>query len=344
MNESIILAPPPPVPPQKSWPRRLSLLVATLVCVTLVGSLSLVLALRTSTTSTGTTGRPKPASAQAITPRPTATPTLAIPAVCKDKSDQADEVLCAKHEETFLNITKSFTVNGYNPNGSVNGPGTVNITFQRAYADPARLMLVYTINHAPGTDWGGFVVLSTRQGDLGSNSDCLLKGFCVQSFDTSTLPAGITQLQVQTLRIASGASIPLSFTLPFHAASKTIGVKQTVTGQGYTLTLDHLVLTGSVIAFTFAFKNPNHGSYPDLTKVQTITINSQQQIIAPGFSEEFGVRNSGVGGHIELYQSLLDQSGTWTVTLALVKVAPASSGHVTWTTLLAGTFTFTVPA
>lgn len=317
---------------KKSWPRLLSLVAAVLVCVALVGSLTLVLAASKSSTPNTTTGGHR-ATLTVPTATPTATP-LVIPPECNDPSDQADQVLCAKGEETMLNITRSFTVASHSPNGAVNGSATVNITFLRAYADPSRLLLAYTINQAPGTDWGGFVTLSTEQGYLSTHGSCLFKGLCVQSLDTSKLSASIAQLQVRTINTAFGASIPLAFNLPFHHASKTIPVEQTATGNGYTLTLDHLILTGSVANLAYSYTNApqSNSEYLDV-KIQKLTINGQFIPIGAGLSGS---------GKFPLYQSLLDQPGTWTVTMALIKMNIAVGSGSTFSTLLTGVFTFTV--
>lgn len=330
-------------PHRPRWGRRhvIGLLAAVLVCVTLIGSLSLVLTVsRSQTASISADSHSTTATAQISTP--IVTPGLTIPSTCKDNADLADEVLCAKGEETILNITKSFTVNGHNPNGAVNGSGTVNITFHRAYADTSRLMLVYTINRAPATDWGGFVTISTTpQANIGSDGGCLVKGFCVQSFDTSSLPASTTQLHIKTINTAYGASIPLTFTLPFHTASKTVTVKQTASNKGNTLTLDHLVLTNSTAIFAFTFKAQATQSIGRPTPMlQAVIINGQQQAIA-GSTSHYGANGTGeLSGSLNLYQSFLGQPGSWTVKLSLVNVNPGP----TFSPVLTGTFIFTVPA
>lgn len=340
MNESFAL--PLQAATKKRRARLPGLLAAVLVCIALVGCLSFVLAAaRNQTAKTGVGSHGTTATAQAATVAPSPTPTLTIPSTCKDTMDLADEVLCAKGEQTVLNITRSFTITAHNPDGSSKGPGTISITFHRAYADPVRLMLVYTITRAPGTDWGGFVTLSTRQGMIGSGGACLFKGFCVQSFDTSTLPAGIKQLQVQAINTAYGASIPLSFSLPFHATSKTVSIKQTVTSKGNVLTLDHIVLTGSTTGFAITYKLQKPNGVDVLMKVTAITINGQQQAEGAGWSGNFGDNGKGeMSGQMNFYQSFLDQPGSWTVEISLVKFEPAA----TPSPLVTGTFTFNVPA
>ena len=339
VNTNTMLSTPIKGTHKKSWPRLLSLVAAVLVCVALVGSLTLVLVISKSRIPSTIVGSHN-ATSTTHAATPTATP-LVIPPACKDTSDQADQVLCATGEETMLNITKSFTVSGHNPNGSLNGSGTVNVTFLRAYADPSRLLLAYTINQAPGTDWGGFATLSTNQGDLGSYGANLFKGFFVQSFDTSNLPVGTTQLHIQAIKTMFGASLPLAFTLPFHHASKTIPVKQTVTGNGYTLTLDHLVLTGSSTTLVYTYTNTPQAKNEHIDiKLQALTINGQSIPLSAGFSGTGSGNDTGGSGKFSLYQSFLAQPGNGTVTLALVRMNPDSSPM--FTTLLTGKFTFTV--
>lgn len=150
MDEKDMPLIPAPVSRPKSWKHRFRLIAALLICITLVGSLSLALALmRSQTTKVGRPGT-QPASMGA--------PTNA----CQDGLDYAEETLCAQGEETILNITRDFVLHGHGASG------TIKVTFQRAYADPSRLILIYTIHSSPDAGWGGFMHLSTQQGVLHS--------------------------------------------------------------------------------------------------------------------------------------------------------------------------------
>jgi hypothetical protein len=326
-----------PRKPRNRWVQRVGVLAATLICVALVGSLSLVLAAMHSKPASSITG------SQSLS---TNTTTPASPASCQASSDLTEETLCAQGAETNLNITESFTTSIYNTDkGTVIGPGTVDVTFHRAYADVSRLILVYTITKTPGA-WGNFVSLTTKQGTLkamatlGGKGSTSWKGFFTQSFDTTNLPTGTTQIQIESLTaeyVKSGTSVPLAFTLPFHStASKTVTVQQSVTGKGYTLTLDHVVLTDSLTTFALTLTLPAQHNSPVIL-LAVLTSDHQQEL------EKF--KNAGVGSpnsytsNYPFYQSLLlaHPGSSWTVNVSLATEAPAS-------VVLTGTFTFMIPA
>lgn len=338
MHDNTLSSALPPNAMKKRISRFFGLVAAALVCSLLVGSLALVLG--TSRGAGPSTLVGSHMSATSV-PTPTATP-LVIPASCKDAQDRADEVLCAESQETTINITRRFSVTLHNPNGSVKGTGVVDITFLRAYADPTRLLLAYTINQAPdlalGNDWGGLTTLSTAQGDFGSYGSNMSKGFFVQTFDTSGLSLRTAQLQVRTISTAFGKSLPLAFTLPFHAASTTVKVGQSFTQNGYTLTLDRIILTGS--ATTVMYTSAWSGKTGAGGAVLSITINGQDQ----NFKESAGTSSGNAtesSGSISAYQPLLGHPGTWKVKMALVQMHMGSSGPVN-TILFTTTFIFTI--
>jgi len=279
----------------------------------------------------------------------TATPVLTIPSSCKGSSasDIAELMLCEHGQETIINITTSLTVQSITSPGKKPQTGTVNVTFLRAYADRSRLILVYKINSVPtpAIEWSGFGTLSTQQGDVSANSGGFGTGYQVQSFDASSLPARITKLQVKKIITEAGSSVSLAFTLPFHSASKTVTVKQTATNKGYTLTLNQLVLTGSTTTFALtATYQPLQKTYVTNFEIQAITINGQNQQLTfpggPGVGPGVGTATS-LTGSCSFYQSWLDQPGSWTVTVVLVKEKQVT-GSVP-SPVVTGTFTFTVP-
>lgn len=330
--------------PKKSVIRLLNLSAAVLVCLTLVGSLTLIFAAsRNQKPSTSVGSHIPTPTTQIATPIPTP---LTIPPACKDSSYPTEEALCAKGEETNLNMTKSVTLTTRDPHGRITGSSTIIITFLRAYADPSQLLLTYTIDQAPNMDWGGLVTLSTSQGILGSHGNGLFKGFYVQSFDTSSISLSITQFQIQTVMTAFGAAIPLNFTLPFHNTRKIVPIKQTMTSNGYALTLDNLILTGSATnlfySYTSQFTSQRYVSIEE--EVQAITINGQKQIVRGGYPSSFSGNPTSGNGITSLSQALLNQPGTWMVTLALVKTDASSGSYTVTSTLMTATFTFTVPA
>jgi hypothetical protein len=323
-------------------PRQLSLLAAVLVCIVLVGGLLLVQAESKRQNTGSSPGNPvSTATAQPST----ATPALTIPSSCKGSStsDVVELMLCEQGEETTINITKSLTVRSITSPGEKPQTGTVNVTFLRAYADKSRLILVYKINSVPtpAINWSGFTTLSTQQGSLGANSSGFGTGYQVQSFDTSSLPASSTELQVKKIITEAGSSTSLVFTLPFHSASKTVTVRQTVTNNKYSLTLDHIVFTGSTTTFFYSTKSPAIMGMLTSVESEKVTINGKQ-VMSVTSTGSYGVDSQGNGqGELVSYQSLLNQPGIWTVKMVLKSMKQGTS--VT-SVPLTGIFTFTVPA
>jgi hypothetical protein len=257
-----------------------------------------------------------------------------------DGKDLAEQTLCAKGEETTINITRSFTTNTADSQGKVSGPGTVKVTFHRAYADTSRLILVYTIHQALTTNWGGFANLSTNQGTLNTFESSWQTGSFTQSFDTSSLPANTTQLHIQALGTTYGTPVPLAFTLPFHTTSKTVMVKQTRTGKGYTITLDRLVLTNSLTIFAYTLTYGQTPWPPDV-QIAALSINGQKQTVVPGSPSGSGASSHpGVVNETRvLAQIFLGQPGSWAVTFSLSSTNPGPS-----TPLGEETFTFSISA
>lgn len=308
------------LPARRRLPRLLSLVAAVLVSVVLVGSMALVFtSLRNNNTGTG---------AQGTTPSATARATAsAIPSECLDPMDLVEQSLCASHAETTLNVSKTFTTDGY---------GTWNVIFLRAYADPSGLLLLYTVKNAPSSDWISFMSLTIQQGIVlhgGGEQGCnapnapqcqLLK------FDTSAVPAGTTELHVQAIGDAfSMTPVPLQLTIPFHKNhSVTVAVHQTQTVKGVKLTLDHLVLNNTETIFYFTVSPRTHVYEAD---INSITINGENQWNGggnPGVSDE--------GESLDLV--LLDKPGSWTVQVRL----GAAERHGGTTDLGTVTFHFTV--
>lgn len=338
-DTTLLSSPKKDTPKKRSRLRLLSLAAAVLVCVALVGSLTLVLgATRNHNTNVGSYNT-------ALQPTPTATPTV-NPATCKDPYNPAELTLCAEGKETALNITKNFTVQMQDQHNKVTASTTLHITFLRAYADTTQLLLVYNIDQGPsltralaqGNNWSGFMTLTTEQGQFGS-SRATTGGFLAQSFDTSSLPAGVKQLQVQSIQTGDGESLPLTFTVPINDAIQRIAVNQSVSKNGYTLTLDNLVLSPSRTTLAYEETSAVVSPWPPSVDVQSLTINGKEQTVGSndggsGSSTHPGRQN----GTIVLDQSLLYQPGTWTITLAIDSTTP----NTTSTALMTATFTFTV--
>ncbi|MGH2509319.1 MAG: hypothetical protein ACRDHZ_18225, partial [Ktedonobacteraceae bacterium] len=77
--------------------------------------------------------------------------------------------------------------------------------------------------------------------------------------------------------------------------------------------------------------------------VPTITINGKK--LLPGLnSASLSGGSTGGNGETNLSDALLDQPGTWTVTLALTKTNLGAGPNAVASPLLTATFTFTVPA
>jgi hypothetical protein len=308
---------------RKRLSRLLGLVAAALVSVVLVGSIALVFTVLKDNNST-TSGHGSTPTATTSTASTTPTPT--IPSECFDPIDLAEQALCASRAETTLNLTKTFTTGGN---------GTWKVTFLRAYADTTGLILLYTVKDAPSSDLISFMSLTIQHGitlhsggEQGCNAPHAQQCQLVM-FDTSTIPAGTTKLYVQAItNVFTGNPAPLKFTIPFHTARKVVAVHKTQTSHGISLTLDHLVLTGSKTLFYFK-ESPQ--SNANDTVISSITINGQNQEIQGSITREDG------GQAIDL--SLLDKPGFWTLQFSL-DIFGKTGNHtqVTWT------FHFTVTA
>ena len=193
-----------PLTPQKSLPRFFSLLAAALVCVVVVGSMALILNVVRNNSPIPSTG--SHSAGKVHTP----TPTAILSPECRDTQDAAEEKLCLEHAEKILNITKTF--------------GTHKVTFVRAYADTTQLRLIYTTTDSPHSDAISFMSVKIQQGiTLGGGA---IRSFTnpktqevyyVVYFDTKNIPAGTTELHVQSIVDAfSGQDTPLNFMLPVH--------------------------------------------------------------------------------------------------------------------------------
>jgi hypothetical protein len=308
---------------RKRLSRLLGLVAAALVSVVLVGSMALVFTVLKDNNSTTNVHGSTPT---VTTGTATTTPTPAIPTECLDPVDLAEQALCTSHAETMLNLTKTFTTGGN---------GTWKVTFLRAYADTTGLILLYTVKDAPSSDWISFMSLTIQQGitlhgggEQGCNAPHARQCQLVM-FDTSTIPAGTTKLHVQAITNAfTGNPVPLKFTIPLHTVRKVVAVHKTQTSHGISLTLDHLVLTGSKTLFYFQ-ESPQFNAND--TVISSITINGQNQEIQGSISRENG------GQAIDL--SLLDKPGSWMLQFSLdIFGKTGSHTQVTWT------FHFTVTA
>lgn len=307
--------------PGKRVPRFFGLVAAMVVGAVLISSMALVFTMvkgRTPNTGTGS-------SAPTTTVK--ASPTMATSSVspeCRDVQDQGEETLCTQHEETMLTLTKTFS--GH------------EVTFVRAYADPARLILIYTTKDSPQSDVISFESVTIQQGitlsggsSMSYENPATHQWYYVVNFETRDIPAGTTTLHIQSIVDAlSGASTPLSFPIPFHAAQKTVALHQTRTSHGIALTLDHLVLTESTAtAYFTSSSSAQYGLF-----VHAISINGQQ--LAPINAGSSGNWNGPGSFAMMLHQSLLNQPGTWVIPVR--QLLPGGGSQVSWT------FSFTVQA
>ncbi len=291
----------------------LTLVAAVLVSVLLIGGMGLVFT-RVGNQQSPNTGPGAPA--------PTPTPTCSA---CDDNSNMADASLCAANKETPLNITRTF--------------GTQKATFIRAYADTTQLMLVY-IDGLASTDAVGFESVTIQQGIVlkggssigGYSNPVTHQGYNVVSFATNAVPAGTTELHVQSIvDVFSGKSTPLNFTVPFHTDQKTVQVNQTATSKGISLTLKHVQFTGSAMIFYVGPEPYANGGYVSIS-VQSMSVNGQSLTYNGGQSGDNVNGNSLIS---IVLNAPLDQPGSWTV-----RISGDQQGLVggwTWT------FHFTVP-
>lgn len=304
------------LPAQKGLPRVLILLAAALVSIVLVGSLLLVLNMTKSAPWTTGTGSQPTRSISTATVTPLASPE------CRDTNDLAEQQLCLEHKETILNISKTF--------------GTHHVIFRRAYADLTHLMLIYTTSDPPTSDVISFVRLNIQQGiTLSGGTSTSYQNpqthewYYVVSFDTQTVPAGTTQIHIQSIVDAfSGKATPLEATIPFHTTQKTITVNKTVTSKEVSLTLERLVIIGSeTLIYCKPSQSLNDGLY-----VTAMSINGQPFTYTGSQTDSGGtVGSPDLAIHLD---AILDMPGSW-----MLKVAEGgSSAPRTWT------FTFAVPA
>lgn len=313
---------------KKSFPRLLGLIAAALVSLVLVGSMALVFTAlkgKTPTTVVGSHDASPTVHASVTTTTPV------IPLECKDYQDQADEMLCSTHAETILNVTKNF--------------GTHRVTFVRAYADTARLILIYTTSDSPTSDAISFMNLKAQPGvSLTGGSSSAFQNpethqwYYLLDFDVQTVPAGTTALHILSIADGfSGQPTPLNFTIPLHTASKVVPVKQTVTSQGISLTLDHLRITGSTTSICLSM---SQAARNDQMLSATISINGQQLTDDSDRPVQALPRGDSICGSstaLTLYQALLNRPGSWTVQVTLAPIGIAKGTRTTWT------FHFTVP-
>lgn len=307
--------------PGKRMSRFFGLVAAMVVGAVLISSMALVFTMmKGRIPNTGTGPSVSPTTVKAT---PT-TATSSVPPECRDVQDMGEETLCAQHEETMLTLTKTFS--GH------------EVTFVRAYADPARLILIYTTKDSPQSDVISFMSVTIQQGiTLSSGSGRSYENpathqwYYLVNFETRAIPAGTTTLHIQGIVDGlSSASTPLSFTIPFHAAQKTVAVHQTRTSHGIALTLDHLVLTESMA--TAYFTSSSSAQYSLF--VHALSINGQQLASINAGSSGYGKGSSPFV--MRFHQSLLNQPGTWVIPVHQLLLG--ASSQVSWT------FSFTVQA
>lgn len=301
------------LPAQKGLPRFLTLLAAALVSIVLVGSLLLILTLTKSAPWTTKVGSLPMGSTSTATATPLTSPE------CLDTNDLAEQQLCLTHKETILNLPKTF--------------GTHKVIFRRAYADMTQLILVYTTADPPTSDVISFESVNIQQGiTLTGGSSTSYQNpqthetYYVVSFATQNVPAGTTQIHVQSIVDGfSGKATPLEVTIPFNTNQKTIAVNKTVTSKGISLTLERLVIAGSETLIYCKPSQPlNNGLY-----VAAISFNGQPFNYTGGQTDSMG--SSDVVIH---FNAIVDKPGSWTLKISDGVVA--SPGI--WT------FTFMVPA
>ncbi len=270
---------------QKGLPRFLSLIAAAFVCVMIVGSLAVVLNMMKGP------HQPTNGGSQPATRTSTATATPLSSPECRDSSDQIEQQLCLEHAETLINIHKTF--------------GTHKVVFLRAYADSSRLLLVYTTSDPATSDAISFESLSIQPKiTLAGGSSTTYQnpkthqGYYVVSFDTQNIPAGTTQIQVQSIVDAfSGTATPLVFTVPLHMNQKTTIVNKAVTSKGVSLTLERVVNTGSE---TLIYFKPSQAASEGLF-VKSISFNGQPYLYTGSHTDSGGTLGSpGVVIHISV--------------------------------------------
>jgi len=298
--------------PRKRLSRFLGIVAAIIVGAVLISSMVLAFSLlKSQVPNSHISSGP---STFLVTPAPSFIAGSSLS--CHNDFDVAEERLCSNGAETSLNVTKVF--------------GTWKVTFLRAYADTTRLVLLFKVNESASVvnnrvNFINFTRLTTQQGITlpaeGASISCAFNETqqpspCYQvNFDTHAIPASTTELSIQNIvDELSGKPTTLVFALPFHTAHKVIPVNQTLTNQGISLTLDHLVLTESAVSITYDESRLPQG-YSLLGNGPTLTINGE---VLPQTSTTLRSKQAQLVT-IVISLSLLDRPGSWEIAFVVVQ-------------------------
>lgn len=243
-----------------------------------------------------------------------------------------------------------------------------NVVIQKVYADANNVVLVYTVERSAweqATFCGGFppnpkqcqpepvlTVTTSEKQTLTENAQRIDMGpepvyknqrvTILAYYDASSIQGHPTQLQLSlslAKKISPSQEKIGEFTVPFHGDKTVIAVNQTAISHGDALTLEQVVITPTEIRFDDKSVLLDRGTI--LTPIElSIAGKSYDSHPFPASTDAYGwfgpLRNN---NYISFYDSLQDQTGTWTLTewaRVFTGTSIEDSHADTWT------FTFTV--
>jgi hypothetical protein len=160
-------------------------------------------------------------------------------------------------------------------------------------------------------------------------------------YDTSSIQGNPRQLQLKVLLTERGSSSGKALTemtVPFHAEKTVIMVNQTATSHGDALTLEQVVITPTEARF-YDSALPSASVSPATTlSIAGKTYDPDDFNMSWNLANAYGwaVTSASRGNSVSFYDDLLDQTGSWTLTVAGEVVNSPYYHNDTWT------FTFTV--
>lgn len=309
--------------------RTLSILVAALVVIVLIGGAAVLFNFRNQISQVGPAPKPTPTATTKQVPSPT--PAYMGPVL----PDAGAQYITSRGLDTKLNIPVTM--------------GNIKAIIQSGYADGQRVILRYLSTgdvNAQQMTMDQLTLADGRSlagGDDGSVQDPKThQTISLASFDTSHVSADTKELQLTADFFAGPgySNTTVKFSLPFHPEKHVITVNQTRVIGGVPVTLDHVAI--SLSQTTFYLKTNGHDTALKTTgPLLTPGANAKDDLatnVAPSggmaWSKD-GVSKEYIGWVSNYNLPLTDHAGTWTF-----KVFP---DLVSGTGTIPGIFTFTVP-
>jgi hypothetical protein len=300
----------------------LARLVAVLVVALVVGSMLLVF----TTIKHEQTASP----AQVRQPQKTQAPQLFCPT---DTSDLGLPAICMLHETQPINQSKPF--------------GTKHtLTLQAGYADANRVIIWYRLTPpyvskpvtAPDipsqalppqpelvygtlTTAQGVQVSGGMGGSTWSTSTQILDSYMI--FDATSVPASVQTLKLHlVMTVLNTSSHPsyhasYDFSVPMQKSLR-IDTNQTVTVSGMLVTLQRVVVSPSEVRFFMA--SPVLHSFGANTDDENYKLTTSNQAWNKQYHMFFGTNLDGRNGlhmyQLDLYESIMNAKGMWTLTIS----------------------------